>query len=89
MLIDAGARAHAPVIFQSKVSTAYMICPDWYQCCLTQYKLYQVHQLGSLQGRTTPLHIASERGHMDAVKLLLHHGADLDAVNEVRILPCL
>ena len=32
----------------------------------------------------TPLHYAAERGHTDIVSLLLEHGADAEAMDEVR-----
>jgi len=34
------------------------------------------------RGGATPLNIASFRGHVDVVKLLLEHGADPEAVDE-------
>ena len=36
-----------------------------------------------LQNKKTPLHWASERGHIDAVTTLLAHGGDVEAQDEV------
>ena len=36
-----------------------------------------------LQNKKTPLHWASERGHVDASTTLLAHGGDVEARDEV------
>ena len=49
---------------------------------LVQDEMYG-HQLCQSidETRNTPLHIASERGDLEAVKILLHHGASGGAQN--------
>ena len=39
------------------------------------------------QGRT-PLHVAAERGRTEAAALLQEHGADMEAVEKVRVNHC-
>ena len=34
--------------------------------------------------RSTPLHLATERGHIKTAQLLLNHGADIEAADRVR-----
>lgn len=39
------------------------------------------------QGEDTPLHCAADEGHAECVRLLLEHGVDKEAKNDVRALP--
>ena len=39
-----------------------------------------------IQGLQTPLHLSSESGHVDIVKVLLSHGADIHVQDQVSTL---
>ena len=38
-----------------------------------------------MQGKNTPLHIAAREGHKEVMKVLLDHGANLNALSEVSL----
>ena len=38
----------------------------------------------SLQYDTSPLHVAAEKGHTDILNILITHGANVDAKDEVK-----
>ena len=41
-----------------------------------------------LQNGWSPLHVASQNGHLDVVKTLIAAGTNMDQAKEVRILKC-
>ena len=41
--------------------------------------------LHSLQNGTTPLSLASQKGHKDIVEVLLNHGAEVDLPDKVSV----
>lgn len=43
------------------------------------------HQIFIVQNGSSPLHLASYEGHIDIVKILLEHGAKVNATEEVKM----
>ena len=51
--------------------------------CICRYKCWSYKYYYILQNKKTPLHWASERGHSELITILIAHGGNVEAQDEV------